>query len=234
MTLNDSPVPPGPRRPAVKVYGAKVHAEPSDGSPVLSGLIVSVLLAVGWALLVYVTHNPIGLIAWGVGGLIGLAVARFARQPSASLGTLAAVLTVGTVILAKVLILAFALRPIVLDEVLRDHNAVTAMFIVDMAAHHSFSPELQTALDQRMREGRDTALSDLGAELNYRMIAEASARAAAATPAERERAVRVHMEKVLARMGFFPMLARLFGVLDLLWIGLGISTAWQLARGRTG
>src|SRR5438309_1997045 len=110
--MNDSPVPPGPRRPAVKVYGAKVQAEPSDGSPVLSGLIASVLLALGWALVAYVTENPVGLIAWGVGGLIGLAVARFARRPSASLGTLAAGLTVGTVILAKVLIVALALRPI--------------------------------------------------------------------------------------------------------------------------
>ena len=82
--MNDSPVPPGPRPPAVKVYGAKAQAKPGDGSPVLSGLIVSVLLAVGWAFLVYVTDNPVGLIAWGVGGLIGLAVARFAPGPSAN------------------------------------------------------------------------------------------------------------------------------------------------------
>src|SRR5438309_10921049 len=156
--MNDSPVPPGPRRPAVKVYGAK--AQPGDGSPVLSGLIVSVLLAVGWTLVVYVTDNPVGLIAWGVGGLIGLAVARFAPGPSAPLGTLAAVLTVGTVILAKVLVVAFALRSIVVSDVLRDRDATTAMFLVDMATHHSFSPELQAELDKQAHERSDTALSD--------------------------------------------------------------------------
>src|SRR5256886_6002860 len=150
--MNDAPVPPGPRRPAVKVYGAQARTEPGDGSPVLSGLIVSVLLAVGWALVVYVTDNPVGLIAWGVGGLIGLAVARFAPRPSASLGTLSAVLTVGTVILAKVLIVAFALRPIVLNGVLRDRDATATMHMVDIVNHHSFSPELHAELDQPARE----------------------------------------------------------------------------------
>jgi len=232
--MNDSPVPPGPRRPAVKVYGATAQAEPGDGSPVLSGLIVSVLLAVGWAFLVYVTDNPVGLIAWGVGGLIGLAVARFAPRPSASLGTLAAVFTVGTAILAKVLIVAFALRPIVRNDVLRDREATAAMFMVDMVTHHSFSPELQAELDKHAREGSDTTLRDAASELTHRMVVEARQRAAAATRAERERLVRVHTDSLLARMGFVAPLARLFGILDLLWIGLGISTAWQLARGRTG
>src|SRR5204863_7273775 len=102
--MNDAPVPPGPRRPAVKVYGAQARTEPGDGSPVLSGLIVSVFLAVGWALVVYVTDNPLGVIAWGGGGLIGLAVARFAPGPSASSGTRAAVPTVGPVTLAQVVL----------------------------------------------------------------------------------------------------------------------------------
>jgi len=232
--MNDAPVPPGARRPAVKVYGAQARTEPGDGSPVLSGLIVSVLLAVGWALVVYVTDNPVGLIAWGVGGLIGLAVARFAPGPSASLGTLAAVLTVGTVILAKVLIVAFALRSIVVSDVLRDRDATAAMFLVDMATHHSFSPALQAELDKHGRERSDTALSDLGPDLNYRIIVEARQRAAGATRAERERVVRVSTDKVMAHTGFVAPLSHLFGLLDLLWIGLGVGSAWQLARGRTG
>ncbi len=232
--MNDAPVPPGPRRPAVKVYGAQARTERGDGSPVLSGLIVGVLLAVGWALVVYVTDNPVGLIAWGVGGLIGLAVARFAPGPSASLGTLAAVLTVGTVILAKVLIVAFALRSILVSGVLRDRNATAAMFLVDMATHHSFSPELQAELDKHPRERSDTALSDLGPDLNYRIIVEARQRAASATRGERERVVRASTDRVMAHIGFVAPLAHLFGLLDLLWIGLGVGSAWQLARGRTG
>jgi len=106
--------------------------------------------------------------------------------------------------------------------------------MVDMVTHHSFSPELQTELDKQARERSDTLPPDAASELTHRMVVEARQRATAATRAERERLVRVHTDSLLAHMGFLAPFARLFGLLDLLWIGLGISTAWQLARGRTG
>lgn len=215
----------------MRVYGTKPRAEPSEGTPLLAGLITGILLTVVWVLVVYVTHNGVGLAAWGAGGLIGLAVAQSARPPSASTGTLAALLTVGTVVLAKVAVLAFALRPMVQDEILRDPQAITAMFLVDMAHHHSFSPELQAALDSRVRQGQDTALSDLGAELNFRMIREARKRAEAAAPAEREWVVRASTETLVTRVGFWSLLGRLFGLWDMLWLGLGVSTAWKLGQG---
>lgn len=162
--------------------------------------------------------------------MVGLTVAKFAREPSPSLGTLAAVLTLAAAILAKVLILAFALEPILRDEILRSPQATAAVFLLDMAAHRSFSPELQAALDRQVHAGPDPAVSDLGGELNYRMIAEAEARAAAVGPAERERVVRVHTSNAFGREGFVPLLARLFGLFDMLWLGLGVSSAWKLAQ----
>ena len=152
----------------VRVYGGS--SGPS-GSPVLGGIIAGVLLAVVWMLLVWLTHNPVSLAGWGVGGLIGLAVAsgaRKARGSNPSLGTAAALLTVGTVVLAKTLILAFALGPIVRDEIVRDRDATTAMY----------------------------------------------------------------SDSLLARQGFLPRLGRLFSIWDLLWLGLGVSSAWKLAQSR--
>lgn len=227
--MDDAPRPTD-RPPPVGVYGAKPRAAPSDGTPLLAGLITGILLSVVWVLVVYVTHNGVGLAAWGAGGLIGVAVAKSARPPTASSGALAALLTVGTVLLAKVAVLAFALRPMVQDEILRDPQATTAMFIVDMANHHSFSPELQAALDSQVRQGHDTALSDLGPELNFRMIREARTRAQAAAPAEREWVVRASTETLVTRVGFWSLLGRLFGLWDMLWLGLGVSTAWKLGQ----
>jgi uncharacterized membrane protein YccC len=155
--------------PPVKVYGVKPPAPPGDGNPLLAGLIAGILLAVVWTCFVYVTHNPVRLAAWGVGGLIGLTVAKATRGPSASLGTLAALLTVAAVVLTKVLILAFALRPMVEDEIVRSPDATAAMFMVDMITERSFSPQLQAALDQQVRTGRDTVGDAVGAELAYRM-----------------------------------------------------------------
>ncbi len=235
-----SPPPGKPRFSAPKVYGAKPRSpQGASGasSPVLTGLIVAALYSVVWTLLVYVVHNPVSLAGWGAGGLIGIALARAARAPSPSLGTLAVVLTVGTVVVAKALILAFALRPILVDEIVRNPEATRAVYIIDMTTHRTFSPDLQGTLDNLTRARSDTAQANLRVEmafeLNDRILAEARARDSAATPAERERLVRTYSDRILGREGFLAMLGRLFSFWDLLWLGLGVSSAWKLAQSVT-
>src|SRR6059058_4012305 len=216
--------------------GARVGGDGADvvrdGSP-----FAATLYAVLWTLLVYVVHNPVSLAGWGAGGLIGIALARAARAPSPSLGTLAVVLTVGTVVVAKALILAFALRPILVDEIVRHPEATRAVYVLDMTTHRTFSPDLQAALDTLPRRGGDTARADVRAlmafELQDRIIAEARARDSAATPAERERLGRTYSDHILGREGFLAMLGKLFSFWDLLWLGLGVSSAWKLAQSVT-
>jgi phosphate/sulfate permease len=235
-------------RPKVQVYGAR-PSEAASASPIMSAVIVGVALAIAWTLLVYVTHNPVSLAGWGVGGLIGIVLARAGRRgetTNASRGTVAIVLTVGTVLLAKALILAFALRPIVRDEVVRSPEARTAFFMIDMTVHRSFSPDLQAELDKEAGAGagagpggaRDTAFDprrlERAFELRERIVTEARARDSAATPAERERIVRTYADSLLGSQPFLPMLGRLFGLWDLLWLGLGASSAWKLAQIGTG
>jgi phosphate/sulfate permease len=215
----------------------------------MTAVIVGVALAIAWTLLVYFTHNPISLAGWGVGGLIGIVLARAGRRgetTSASRGTVAIVLTLGTVLLAKAMILVFALRPIVRDEMVRSPEARTALFMIDMTVHRSFSPDLQAQLDEETKAeagagagaARDTALDprrlERVFELRERIVAEARARDSTARPAERERIVRTYADSLLGSQPFLPMLGRLFGLLDLLWLGLGASSAWKLAQIGTG
>jgi hypothetical protein len=225
------PRPPFPPPRADLVSGS---GKPNDGSPVLAGILAGVLSAVVWAALVYLTHNTIGLAAWGVGGLVGIAVAQPVREPrGASRASVAVVLTAAAIIFAKVLIVEVALPPVIRDEILRSPEATAAAYMVDMAAHRSFSPTLQAALDSVARERHDTAGSeDWG--LRYRMITEARQRAGAAAPDDRERVVRAAMGGIFARLGFLPLLGRSFGVWDLLWFGFAISSAWKLAQSPTG
>jgi hypothetical protein len=138
-------------------------------------------------------------------------------------------LTLGTVLLAKVFIVALTLPEIARDEVLRNHQATTNMFMVDMATRRSFSPELQAAIDGQVHEGADNVSRQKGLELSYRMMAEAGARAAAAGPEERARVVGANTDTLLAHTGFLALLGGLFGWWDLTWLGLGMSTAWRLA-----
>lgn len=232
--MDDAPRPSSSRLHPVKVYGAQSRPAPrKQASPVLAGILVGLPAAFLWALVAYVTHYEIGWVAWGVGALIGLAVAKSAHEPSASLGTTAAALAVASLILGKVLILEFALPPILRSEFLKDREATATMFLIDMGINRSFSPELQAALDG-IHDREDPVSSEQRENLQGRMAAEAMARAAAATPAERERVVRVNSEGILAGMGFLGALGKLFDMWDVVWIGLAISSAWKIAQRASG
>jgi hypothetical protein len=58
------------------------------------------------------------------------------------------------------------------------------------------------------------------------------ARAKTSTVEERERLVRAHYDSsLMAKFSFWVLLLMSFGPLDLLWLGLGIATAWKLGQG---
>src|SRR6266568_836629 len=181
----------------VRVYGGKAATKRAEGSPLLAGLLAAIGIIVVWVGLVYVTHHPVGVAAWGVGGLLGLVVAKVATPPTKASGALAAVLTFFTVLLAKVVVVVVALQPII------RHDLVA-----------------------------DTTLFGPGYELREQMIHEAAVEARASSFDERNRLIHVYFDKFLDRLGFWVLLWKTFGVLDLLWIGLGISTAWTLGQGR--
>jgi hypothetical protein len=72
-----------------------------------------------------------------------------------------------------------------------------------------------------------------GEELRAQMVSEASARAKAAPRETRERLVRTYYDQTLLRkIGFWVLLLTSFGPLDLLWMGLGIASAWKLGQGK--
>jgi len=68
--------------------------------------------------------------------------------------------------------------------------------------------------------------------LREQLIHEAMTAAKASSFAERKRLVHVHFDQFLAKLGFWVLLLGTFQLLDVLWIGLGMSTAWTLGQGR--
>ncbi len=219
----------------VRVYGgggARKRSPSGEGSPLLAGVLVGAVLIVAWIVLARMTHKDVGLASWGVGGLLGIVIAKMARPPTRETGVLAAVLTVCTLLVAKLAVVVFALQPALRDEIIRDTDATSLVFLYDMTRNRSFSPELQRTLDTRPDLLRDSSFMGAGDELRSQMMAEAEERAKAASRSERERLVRAHYDASLAeKVGFWVLLLTSFGPLDLLWMGLGISTAWKLGQG---
>src|SRR6059036_4105305 len=177
----------------VRVYG-KAPPKSAEGSPLLAGLLAAIGIIVVWVALVYVTHHPVGVAAWGVGGLLGIVVAKSAKPPTKATGVLAAVLTLVTVFLAKVVLIVVALQPILRQELANTPGSLTMIFLVEKTQQKSFSPELQATLDARPDLVRDTSFFGFGPgyELRQQMIHEAIADAKASSFAERERLVHKH------------------------------------------
>lgn len=218
----------------VRVYGGGGGARASrrEGSPLLAGVLVGVVLMVAWIVLARMTLKDVGLASWGVGALIGIAIAKTAKPPTRATGTLAALLTAGLLVVSKVAVVMFGLQPALREQVVKGPEVASLMFLADMKKNHSFSPELQRTIDARPELLRDSSFMGPGEEVRTQMIEEAEARAQAATPRERERMVRAYYDQtIFETIGFWFLLITSFGPLDLLWMGLGISTAWKLGQG---
>jgi hypothetical protein len=215
----------------VRVYG-KAAPQRAEGSPLLAGVLAGIGIIVAWVALVYVTHHPVGVAAWGVGGLLGMVIAKTAKPPTKATGALAAVLTLVTVFLAKVVLTVVALQPILRQELANNPASLTMIFLVEKTKQKSFSPELQKTIDARPDLVADSTFFGPGHELREQMIDEAMAAAKASSFAERARLVHVHFDQFLSTLGFWALFWGTFRLLDLLWLGLGISTAWTLGQGR--
>ncbi len=217
---------------AVRVYGGKAGTKPDGGSPLLAGLLAAIGIIVAWVGLVYVTHHPVGIAAWGVGGLLGIVVAKAAKPPTKATGALAAGLTLVTALLAKVVVVVVALQPMMRQELANDPGPLIMLFLLEKTEQKSFSPDLQATINARPDLVADTTFFGPGHELRTKMINEAAAAAKASSFDERKRLVHKHYDKFLDKLGFGVLLLATFGLLDLLWIGLGMSTAWTLGQGR--
>ena len=218
----------------VRVYGggpSKTSSASQAGSPLLAGLLAAIGIIVAWVGLVYLTHHPVGVAAWGVGGLLGIVVAKSAKPPTKATGALAAVLTVVTVFLAKVVLVVVALQPILRQELANSPASLILIFLAEKTQQKSFSPALQAAIDAHPNLAADTTFFGPGHELRGQMIDEAVTAAKASSFAEREHLVHVHFDQFLSTLGFWALFWGTFGLLDLLWIGLGMSTAWTLGQG---
>src|SRR5260370_33298567 len=96
----------------VRVYGGKAAPKREEGSPLLAGVLAAIGIIVVWVGLVYLTHHPVGVAAWGVGGLLGIVIAKTTRPPTKASGVPAAGPTPATPCPARAAAIGAASPPI--------------------------------------------------------------------------------------------------------------------------
>lgn len=203
---------------------APIAREDSTLLPILVGAGVGLLGGIAWAAIVALTDYELGYVAWGIGALIGYAMARSTPQRSTELALIAAVIAITSLLVGKVLIQHFVTGP-AFRQTLRDSpEAVGAAAAWGLREEHAFPPPLQARLDSLSET--DTLPDALWEE----MVAAGHEHARTLPDTERTQLAEYYAATIGASVGPWQQLRWGFSLWDLLWFGLAISTAWRLLK----
>ena len=221
MTQPQRPQPPRPSVPPRPQPQTRQGDEPVAGA--LFGGAVAALVAAGvWALVTKATNTEYGMLAWGVGLLVGVVMAAMTPARSATLGVYAALLAMLGLATGKVLTLKIMSGSA--HEVVLEHEETLAQaFLMDMRDRETFSPEV----NQRLVALAEDTVPDA---LYATMQVEAQARMDAAPAAERERVAKQAVTMVMGSLSLPDQFMATLSLFDLLWFFLAIGTAWKIMR----
>ena len=203
---------------------------------VVCGAIAGVICAGVWAAIAHFTGYELGLVAWLVGGGVGLGVAVGCRgNTSALTGTAAAIIALASIVGGRYLVM-HTIAGVAMDKVLAavtidDANAQTYMAraLVEEALNSGRSPVWPEGKDQE----NVTSLDDYPREI----AADVRARYAAMDPAAQDSykaaiAQSLKHELTATRtQATQEMFVRSLGPLDFLFAVLALYTAYRVGSG---
>lgn len=208
----------------------------------ISGLVAGVVGAAVWAGIVYFTGYEIGFIAWGMGVLVGFAVAAGAQgKGSAGTGIGAACIAAASVLGGK-----YAVTHLMVSDYFTGEGAeeFAEMAVVD--EEFLVSEIADQLIEQREEAGEtiewpeyDEYDPDVTLTETYpaEIWADAQARWDNADDAYREQhraftqakvdTMMQDLKSIVVEQGFLDS----FTLWDLLWLGLAVASAWRIGSG---
>ncbi|MEO1130808.1 MAG: hypothetical protein AAFX05_14035 [Planctomycetota bacterium] len=189
-----------------------------------AGLLAGAIGAAAWAGVVMVTKYEFGILAWGIGVLVGFAVGATAsagqRSPVAA-GVLASVLALATIFAGKGAA-AYMLSNSAMTYAEASSEEMLISFVADEVLH------------EHAMAGRDYDGEEIGGftkdDYPADVWGEAESRWAALPAAEKQtmRADLADGQQVAGGILFAAILVGSFGLIDVLWVGLAIGSAYKL------
>ncbi len=197
----------------------------------IAGLIAAIIGALAWAAIVYAARIEIGYLAWGIGGLVGFAVAWATRGGGAAAAVLAVLLTVASIAGGKYLAAQWMVNKDI-DEMIQDRPA-------EWSEEYTISFMADEVLEARALAGQPAVGEDFSgeAQADYPadVWAEAKKRWDSMDQAGRDgyaKAKRDGFDRNLADLRREATMAAFtgnLGVIDIVFFVLGVITAWQIA-----
>ncbi|NIR43543.1 MAG: hypothetical protein GWN99_06550 [Gemmatimonadetes bacterium] len=210
--------------------GASVtpDAEPGSGMEervypaFIAGAISAVIGGAAWAAIVALTEYEFGWLAWGIGFLVGLAMARMTTARGPALGALAALLAAAGLVIGKALIVIFVTEPALAREIQADETWMAEAAAYELQASRELPPDVQERLDALAYE--DTISDALWQDI----MAAGAAHADSVGPAGQRRIAAAYADLLLSDADPLALFFGQMTVWDLLWFALGIITAWKI------
>lgn len=190
-----------------------------------AGLAAAALGGGLWAAIALFGNMEIGWAAWGIGLMVGLAMARATPLRGSRLAMAAAGLAATGLLLGKLFVFFGSAGPLA-DELEANRDYLQGAIAWQMYEDRELSPATLDALDAWQASG-DTLSDALWAD----MQAEAADRLERLSDAERDDVARVAAASVLQQMGPVNGVLGQLGAWDLLWFGLALATAYRIMKG---
>lgn len=187
-----------------------------------AGLAAALVSGVLWALLVHFTNMEIGYAAWGIGLLVGLAMARLTQVRSQQLAMAAAVLACAGLIAGKVFIFAGGTGKLT-QAFEEDVDVLKSAVAWQMYT----ARELDAATLEEI-DATDAAGDTLSDAVWHSMREQAGARIENMTAAEKRDAARLAAESTMAGIGLVGGVRSQLSGFDLLWLFLAVGTAYRI------
>ncbi len=202
----------------------------------IGGAVVACIAGGIWGGIVIATGYEIGWIAWGIGLLVGFAVAAMAQKQDAVIGVSAACLALLGLIVGKVVILQWILSPgNMMSELgfeFDDPEVFASMYMEKMAEDRLYEPALQAQVDQ---VDEDEYYSD---ELDEQLFEAAMTYTASMPEGEKQAYIedtgQEMVDAVMGEYSFTTLLKMSFTLWDGLWFFLAIGTAFKVGNGGWG
>lgn len=196
-----------------------------DGFPSLAlaaGLVAALLGGVIWAAIGIYGNLEVGWVAWGIGLLVGGAMAMTTPVRSRQLAVAAAALALVGLLAGKAMTFAGS-TGVIAEEMLADDEYMRGVTAWRMYGAAELDPALQAAVADT--EARGDTLSDADwAE----MLTAAETRLAALSDDEREAIAREVAGTMIRQMGLVAGVRAQLSGFDLLWLLLALATAFRM------
>lgn len=187
-----------------------------------AGLIAALVAGCLWGVIVHWTHTEIGYAAWGVGLLVGVAMANFTSNRSLALGCAAAVLAVLGLATGKAITFVTAGSAIA-AEVEANDDFLSGAIAWQLYEDRALDEETLQAIDAAGEAG-DTISDALWAD----MQTQANSRLAQMSADEKSEVAALFAGTVIGSTGILQGIIGQLSGFDLLWLFLAVGTAFKM------